>query len=254
MSRFSLFVYSLSLIVIISYAFIQPQARSRAMCQNSMITTTPTDKRSIFIFGLGFVGTALANALVKEGWKVSGTCTNVLKIRNLRNLGIDAYLFDENSGRMIQPEAIADLADCSCVLSTIPPIESGSSSSDLVLREHSTDLKRSALAGKLNWIGYISSTGVYGDRNGAWVDEEVEVRPENLKTKLRAAAESEWQELYLRRYISSFLSTILFLEAIYSYSHVSYRLLYLQWTSCSCVPCCRYIWPWSFCFRYSEQV
>lgn len=199
MSRLSLFVYTFSLFVIISYAFIKPQARSRTMHQISMTTTIPADKRSIFIFGLGFVGTALANALVKEGWKVSGTCTNVLKIKNLRNIGIDAYLFDENSGRMIQPEAIADLVGCSCVLSTIPPIEYGSSSSDLVLREHSTDLKRSALAGKLNWIGYISSTGVYGDRNGAWVDEEAEVRPENLKTKLRAAAESEWQELYQRR-------------------------------------------------------
>ena len=49
---------------------------------------------------------------------------------------------------------------------------------------------------RLEWLGYLSSTGVYGDREGAWVTEEDEVRPTNRKTKIRFAAEQQWMNLF----------------------------------------------------------
>ena len=61
--------------------------------------------------------------------------------------------------------------------------------------EHATDLKRTALGGKLKWVGYVSSTGVYGDRDGAWVSEDDELKPENEKTRNRADAELAWRTL-----------------------------------------------------------
>jgi len=157
--------------------------------------------KSIFIFGLGYVGSALAKSLKSEGWKVSGTSTNVLKIRNLKDDGINAYLFDDENGKMIQPEAITDLTEASYIINTIPPSQSKMNSpyeSDSVLAQHSSDIKRAALGGNLKWIGYISSTGVYGDRSGAWVTEQDDIRPDNDKTKLRAAAESSWRGLFSR--------------------------------------------------------
>jgi nucleoside-diphosphate-sugar epimerase len=224
MNRFCLIVCALQLIVSLTLAFSinSNPVKLKSTAIKAINDYVPADKRSIFIFGLGYVGTALATSLLKDGWKVCGTCTNVIKIRSLRSLGIEAYLFDEDSGRMVQPEAVANLADCSYVLSTVPPAEGGSTVTDIVLREHATDLKRSALAGKLSWVGYISSTGVYGDRNGAWVNEDAELRPENQKTKLRAAAEAEWRELHQRRFV-----------------HIIYKMLgntqllsiYMLWTS-----------------------
>ena len=153
--------------------------------------------KSIFIFGLGYVGAALAESLLKEGWKVSGTSTNVPKIQSLRRKGIRAYLFDDEAGKMVQPEAIDDLVDSSHILSTIAPtmLMNSPADKDSVLFTHATDLKRAALTGKLLWVGYISSTGVYGDRDGAWVSETDDVRPENERTRNRADAEQAWQTL-----------------------------------------------------------
>ena len=68
-----------------------------------------------------------------------------------------------------------------------------------MLSEHAPDLKKAALNGRLCWVGYLSSTGVYGDRNGGWVSETDEPRPENDKTRLRAAAERAWTALGDRR-------------------------------------------------------
>ena len=50
----------------------------------------------------------------------------------------------------------------------------------------------------LKWIGYCSSTGVYGDANGAWVTEKDAVKPNTSKTQLRAIAEKQCISLYTR--------------------------------------------------------
>jgi len=95
------------------------------------------------IFGLGYTASRLADALTARGWEVIST-------------GRDGTLRFDDSGNV----RLA-LADASHVLSSVPP---GGEGHDPVLAEYGD-----ALAGK--WLGYLSSTGVYGDTGGAWVDE-----------------------------------------------------------------------------------
>ena len=99
--------------------------------------------RRFFIFGLGYTATRIAARLEADSWEVVSTGSG-------GTLSFD----DEGSVRMA-------LADCSHVLSSVPP---GGEGVDPVLEQFGD-----ALAGK--WLGYLSSTGVYGDTGGAWVDE-----------------------------------------------------------------------------------
>ena len=96
-----------------------------------------------FIFGLGYSAKAIASSLTARGFEVLST-------------GRDGtFSFDDTANVRMA------LADCGHVLSSVPPAGDGS---DPVLETYGA-----ALSGK--WLGYLSSTGVYGDTGGAWVDE-----------------------------------------------------------------------------------
>ncbi|MEX2407980.1 MAG: NAD-dependent epimerase/dehydratase family protein, partial [Rhodovibrionaceae bacterium] len=84
-----------------------------------------------------------------------------------------------------QAEVEAALRGASHLLSSVPPDKSG----DPVLRDLAPCLKE---ARNLAWAGYLSTTGVYGDRGGGWVDEDTPARPGNPHSQRRAAAEAEW--------------------------------------------------------------
>jgi nucleoside-diphosphate-sugar epimerase len=71
----------------------------------------------------------------------------------------------------------------------VPPDEGG----DPVLDLHRAEID--AVSQRLNWIGYLSTTGVYGDRNGGWVDEMSEIKPSGERGRRRAAAEAGWLAL-----------------------------------------------------------
>src|SRR5690606_14100592 len=66
---------------------------------------------------------------------------------------------------------------------------------DPVLAWHETDI---AALESLTWIGYLSSTGVYGDHKGAWVDEESPLNPTSERALRRAAAEDAWLDVWHR--------------------------------------------------------
>ena len=124
--------------------------------------------KSVFIFGLGYVGTALAYHLKASGWNVAGTVTgksirSPYKASELRKKGILALLFD--------PETFSDLevikeqiGRSTHLLSTVPPLDSLISSNDDGSRDTVLRFFRDTIysARYLQWIGYISSTGVYG--------------------------------------------------------------------------------------------
>jgi nucleoside-diphosphate-sugar epimerase len=77
----------------------------------------------------------------------------------------------------------------------VPPDEAG----DPVLDRHGGDLAR--LPG-LRWLGYLSTTGVYGTREGGWVDEASPLAPTGERGRRRAAAEAGWLELGHRHGLS----------------------------------------------------
>eukprot|EP00903_Cladosiphon_okamuranus_P007555 g7329.t1 len=161
----------------------------------------PAGKQSLFIFGIGYVATAIALTYLRKGWTVHGTCTDPRKVKSLGDQGIKAFIFDDWSGPMMQTEPLEVLASATCVLSTVPPaLQSGT---DPVLVAHEAELKWAHSNGNLRWVGYLSSTGVYGDRGGGWVTEEDEPWPAAPRTKARLKAERSWLRLHERHGVPS---------------------------------------------------
>lgn len=136
----------------------------------------------LFCFGLGYSARALARELLAEGWQVAGTTRSEQKRAALAAEGFEMQLFDRH-----QPLADANtaLADTTHLLISIGPDEQG----DPVLDHHLAELEECR---RLQWAGYLSTTGVYGDRAGDWVDEGDAVDPSMPRTRRRVAAEGRW--------------------------------------------------------------
>ena len=177
--------------------------KSSIQMTSTASNTNNVDNYSCFIFGLGYVGCAVAKSLKDDGWNVSGTSTNIQKIQNLRSNGINAHLLDnegiltsEGDNEAAKKEILMGIQAASHVLITIPPNDSDAG--DSVLQSMNMELRNAVLNGNLKWIGYLSSTGVYGDCNGAWVSENDPINPISPVAMRRANAESLWEKMYSR--------------------------------------------------------
>lgn len=122
-----------------------------------------------FIFGMGYSATVLAATLRAAGWQVEGTGRG------------GTIAFDD------APAVESALERASHVLSSVPPARDGD---DPVLARYRDRI------GRAGWIGYLSSTGVYGDCGGAWVDETAPVG--TGRRHARSAADLAWQDLGAR--------------------------------------------------------
>ncbi len=141
-----------------------------------------TAAKRLFCFGLGYTGERLAAALMAGGWSVGGTCRSAEACAALQEKGIDAHVFDRDHP---MADALAALAGATHILNSVPPDDGG----DGVLDCHADAI---AHGEGVEWIGYLSTTGVYGDHHGRWVDEETPVRPSGERGARRAAAEQQW--------------------------------------------------------------
>jgi hypothetical protein len=133
-----------------------------------------TPARTLFCFGFGYSAQHLAALLAPQGWTVLGTHRSAHKTSDI--------LFD---GLSPIPHFQERFAGITALLLSIPPDRNGCP----VLRHHRQDL---AKLSSLQWIGYLSTTGVYGDWGGAWVDENSPLRPASPRTKARVDAEQAW--------------------------------------------------------------
>lgn len=136
--------------------------------------------RRLFIFGLGYSGLEIARLARAEGWSVAGTCTTADKAARLAHEGIDAHVFD---GTAALPDGA--LGESSHVLCTVSPGSAG----DPALRTMAGPI------GRVAWLGYLSTTGVYGDHGGGWVDETTPLRSTQPRSLERMAAERGWRDL-----------------------------------------------------------
>jgi nucleoside-diphosphate-sugar epimerase len=139
-------------------------------------------RHRLFVFGLGYSALAQARRAQKQGWRVAGTCRSEEKRAALAAQGIEAFVFDR--GRPL-PDALMNLGGTTHLLSGVPPDASG----DAVLDQHGADI---AKLPTLQWAGYLSTTGVYGDRGGDWVDENAARRPSGKRGQARVDAEDGW--------------------------------------------------------------
>ncbi len=138
----------------------------------------------VMIFGAGFSGRRFAREIGPEADHVAGTTRSAEKADALRAAGIEPLLFD---GSAIDRSLAARVKDCTHMVVSIAPNDAG----DPVLLQ-AADLIGNAP--RLKWIGYLSTVGVYGNHDGAWVDEETECRPVSKRSIQRCAAESAWLE------------------------------------------------------------
>lgn len=136
--------------------------------------------RRLFIFGLGYSGLEIARLARAQGWSVAGTCTTEEKARRLCAEGIEAHVFD-GSAPLPEPSFVA----ATHVVCTVAPGTAG----DPALRSCR------ALLGRARWLGYLSTTGVYGDHEGAWVDETTETLATQPRSLQRLAAEQGWRDV-----------------------------------------------------------
>jgi hypothetical protein len=141
----------------------------------------------LFCFGLGYSALALARLLAGEGWTITGTSRATEQVERLRVLGFAAEIFDRD-----RPLPAGALRGVSHVLVSIPPDAAG----DPALDRHGDDL--AGLPG-LAWLGYLSTTGVYGDRGGDWVDETSVLSPTGERGRRRVEAEQAWLDLWRDR-------------------------------------------------------
>lgn len=137
----------------------------------------------LVIVGYGYSSRAIHHALGDSLEQLTVTCRTSEKAERLGADGLHAVVFD---GTAASPDLVSAMSHATHLLMSAAPDEQG----DPLLRHH--DL---ADAHDLKWVGYLSTVGVYGDHDGAWVDETTDTRPVSKRSVQRVAAERAWQNI-----------------------------------------------------------
>lgn len=137
----------------------------------------------LFVFGYGFSAAALARRLRPEGWDVSATFRRAEDAARLEADGVTAVPVAD-SGAVIRALTGAD-----AVLVTAPPDAQGCPG----LRALVPAMARAQAFP--DWLGYLSTTGVYGDRQGGWAFEQSRLAAQSMEGARRVAAERDWLDV-----------------------------------------------------------
>ena len=138
--------------------------------------------KTLLSFGHGYSARALTRLLIPQGWTIYGTTRNADKAEVLEKEGVRPVLWPD--GDLSQA-----LAEATHVLISAGPDADG----DPVLSRYKAEI--TALAPRLEWAGYLSTTGVYGDHQGQWVDETAPLTPATRRGQMRVTAEAAWQDI-----------------------------------------------------------
>ncbi|KTD68373.1 MULTISPECIES: SDR family oxidoreductase [Legionella] len=135
---------------------------------------------AFFIFGFGYTANRLAEKLIQLGFAVVGTTRQERKKTTNHSPVITLIDFEASDIKYY-------LSQSTHILISVPPIPG---IGDLILSNYSDLIKQ--YAAHIEWIGYLSSTGVYGNYQGNWVDESSICRPQSSSGILRLEAENAW--------------------------------------------------------------
>ena len=136
--------------------------------------------------GHGFSASVLGAQLIKDGWTVYGTTRSVEKAKKLNNDGVNSIIWP---GTNLTPY----IQKATHILTSVSPNSQG----DPVLNQYNEILSKNTF----DWVGYLSTTGVYGNHNGGWVDENSPLKPNTTRGKLREEAELSWSKLNINLHI-----------------------------------------------------
>lgn len=141
------------------------------------------DVMRMMIFGCGYSGKAIAAEAAAAGAIVCGTSRSTKGAAALEALSIRPFVFD---GTTLPDALVEELAQTTHLVQSIPPGSTGDALLALLSPHFST------LCPQLTWIGYLSTVGVYGDHDGAWVDESSACHPSPGRSQDRVEAEAAW--------------------------------------------------------------
>lgn len=149
--------------------------------------------QNLFIFGLGYSARVFAQKMLADGWQVTGTTRSEEKAAALAKAGFKPIIYSGG----VSDDVTTALQAANAVLMSIAPDPDEAEAhpefgGDPVLRDFGSRLKTLP---KKPWLGYLSTVGVYGNHDGAWVDESTDCRPVSRRSKARIAAENAWQNL-----------------------------------------------------------
>ena len=139
------------------------------------------DKR-LMSFGHGYSARALAARLVPEGWHIVGTTRSADKMDAIAETGVEPLLWPGGD----PSDLISEFPNI--LISTGPD-----SSGDPVLAALRASFEKAVPS--MRWLGYLSTTGVYGDHQGGWVDEQTPLTPSTQRGVARVEAEQAWQSI-----------------------------------------------------------
>lgn len=134
----------------------------------------------LVIVGYGYSSRAIHQALHNGFESLTVTTRTAEKAEQLRADGLDAVVFD---GTAPSDGLASALASATHLIMSAAPGDVG----DPLLAQHEI-----AVARDLQWVGYLSTVGVYGNHDGAWIDETTLADPQSKRSKLRVAAEKAW--------------------------------------------------------------
>ena len=135
--------------------------------------------KTLLSFGHGYSARALSRILLPQDWRIIGTTRDEGKAVQLMNDGIEPRIWPG-------ADMIPALNSATHLLISAPPDDAG----DPVLAALYDEII--ARAGQFEWVGYLSTTGVYGDHNGDWVDETTPLTPATKRGIARVEAEAAW--------------------------------------------------------------
>ena len=137
----------------------------------------------LLIFGHGYTASALVDHLGTEDWEIFGTTRNVDTADLLKANNITPLMWsDDTSIKSI-------IKRSNCILQSIAPTEV----EDPVYEKFAEDIIARSI--NLSWVGYLSTTSVYGNHDGQWVDEKTPVNPSGNRGLLRVNAENTWARI-----------------------------------------------------------
>lgn len=137
---------------------------------------------TLLSIGHGYSARALARRLLPFGWRVIGTTRSPDRADALRAEGTEPLIWPGEG-------LAAALGQATHLLTSVAPGREG----DPVLAAEAAAI--AAVAPKLQWVGYLSTVGVYGDHQGGWVDETTPLTPATARGRARVAAEAAWSAL-----------------------------------------------------------
>lgn len=139
---------------------------------------------TILSFGHGYSAQALSRTLLPQGWQITGTTRSEVKAEALADQGVAPLIFPGDG------DGDGDVADAIAQASHLLISAGPDASGDPVLNAVGDMI--SARARQFEWVGYLSTTGVYGDHQGAWVDENTPLTPSTRRGQWRKDAEEAW--------------------------------------------------------------